>query len=205
MRLDRQYPLDNKHQEHDRHSIQQPCCCQEQHSDDAQNKRKGRQGGVSLFDMPVMHQNLDWLRNEVKERTSMSRSVCKAISDVTSDAVCTGRLEIGLEEGPPYWNHEKALISSDDSFCLTRNVFIEEILANSDVPVGINKAMEALEAEGGLIPYPNSKDNQKIWRVQIEGGYKKSQSDFTRSRGSGCRQKLITSSMSMLLQMFSIE
>lgn len=162
-----------------------------------------REGG--LFTDSDVQDMLQWLRNEVKERTSMSRSVCKAISDVTSDAVCTGRLEIGLEEGPPYWNHEKALISSDDSFCLTRNVFIEEILANSDVPVGINKAMEALEAEGGLIPYPNSKDNQKIWRVQIEGGYKKSQSDFTRSRGSGCRQKLITSSMSMLLQMFSIE
>ena len=135
-----------------------------------------REGG--LFTDSDVQDMLQWLRNEVKERTSMSRSVCKAIGDVTSDAVCTGRLEIGLEEGPPYWNHEKALISRDDSFCLTRNVFIEEILANSDVPVGINKAMEALEAEGVLIPYPNSKDNQKIWRVQIEGGYKKKPKRF---------------------------
>lgn len=135
-----------------------------------------REGG--LFTDSDVQDMLQWLRNEVKERTSMSRSVCKAIGDVTSDAVCTGRLEIGLEEGPPYWNHEKALISSDDSFCLTRNVFIEELLANSDLPVGINKAMEALEAEGVLIPYPNSKDNQKIWRVQIEGGYKKKPKRF---------------------------
>ncbi|WP_295067268.1 hypothetical protein [Ruminococcus sp.] len=139
-----------------------------------------KEGGIlTEADIQAM---LQWLCNEVKERTSFSRYNAKTMGAVASTAISTGKIDIGLEVGPPFWTPDKAMISSDGSFCLTEDLFSDEIYSNSDVPVGINKAKEDLISDGDLLTYPNSKDEQRIWKVQTEDSSKKPRRFLTFSR-----------------------
>ncbi|SHM12870.1 ATP-binding protein [Ruminococcus flavefaciens] len=139
-----------------------------------------KEGGIlTEADIQAM---LQWLCNEVKERTSLCRYNAQKMGDVASKAVITGRIDIGIEVGPPFWTPDKAMISSDGSFCLTEDLFSDEIYSNSDVPVGINKAKEDLKSTGDLLTYSNPKGKQKIWKVQTEDGSKKPRPFLTFSR-----------------------
>lgn len=139
-----------------------------------------KEGGIlTEADIQAM---LQWLCNEVKERTSFSRYNAKTMGAVASTAISTGRIDIGIEVGPPFWTPDKAMISSDGSFCLTEDLFSDEVYSNSDVPVGKNKAKEDLISNDFLLKYPNSKDEQKIWRVKTEDGSKKPRRFLTFSR-----------------------
>ncbi len=139
-----------------------------------------KEGGIlTEADIQAM---LQWLCNEVKERTSFSRYNAKTMGAVASTAISTGRIDIGIEVGPPFWTPDKTMISSDGSFCLTEDLFSDEVYSNSDVPVGKNKAKEDLISNDFLLKYPNSKDEQKIWRVKTEDGSKKPRRFLTFSR-----------------------
>lgn len=121
----------------------------------------------------------DWLRTEAKSRTSMSRSVCKTVGATLSNAICSGRLPVAKQYGPPFWSPDKAFIASDDSFNITKETLEEEILP--ELPVGKNKIMEYMEEEDVLYPDKGGGD-QKTWTVETEDGKRKPRRFYSFSR-----------------------
>ena len=121
----------------------------------------------------------DWLRTEAKSRTSMSRSVCKTVGTTLSNAICSERLLVAKQYGPPFWSPDKAFIASDDSLNITKETLEDEILP--ELPVGKNKALEYFEEENFLYPDKGG-GNQKTWTVETEDGKRKPRRFYSFSR-----------------------
>ncbi|WP_295093640.1 hypothetical protein [Ruminococcus sp.] len=96
-----------------------------------------KDGGILTED--VVEKMLQWLHNEVKERTSMSRSVYEATKVALSNVICSGRLPISNQYGPPFWSADRAFIASDDSLNITKETLADEILP--DLSVGKKNAL----------------------------------------------------------------
>lgn len=135
-----------------------------------------KEGGV-LTDAAVQGVQ-DWLRTEAKSRTSMSRSVCKTVGATLSNAICSGRLPVAKQYGPPFWSSDRAFIASDDSLNITKETLEDEILP--ELPVGKNKALEYFEEEDVL--YSNKGEEQKTWTVETEDGKRKPRRFYSLSR-----------------------
>ncbi len=90
----------------------------------------------------------DWLRTEAKSRTSMSRCVCKTVGTTLSNAICSGRLPIAKQYGPPFWTADSAFVAVDDSLNVNKDILEDELL--SDVLVGRDTALTYLTDENVL-------------------------------------------------------
>ncbi|HOO07909.1 MAG TPA: hypothetical protein PLH83_15705 [Ruminococcus sp.] len=135
-----------------------------------------KEGGIlTEADIDAM---IQWLHTEAKERTSMTRSVCKTIGTALSNAICNRRLPIAKQYGPPFWNPDRALIARDDTFNITKETLEDEILP--ELPVGKNKALEYLEEEDVL--FTNKGEAQKTWTVETEDGKRKPRRFYSFSR-----------------------
>lgn len=121
---------------------------------------------------------LQWLSTEAKSRTSMGRSVCKAVGTALSDEICNGRLPIAKQYGPPYWACDKAFVAVDDSLNVKKELMEDELL--SDVLIGRDIALKYLKDEDVL--FTNKGEDQKTWTVENEDGAKKSRRFYSLSR-----------------------
>ena len=119
-----------------------------------------------------------WLCNEAKERTSMSRSVCKTVGTALSNAICNGRLPIAKQYGPPYWACDKAFVAVDDSLNVNKKIMEDELL--SDVLIGRDIALKYLKDEDVL--FTNKGEDQKTWTVENEDGKRKPRRFYSFSR-----------------------
>lgn len=120
----------------------------------------------------------DWLRTEAKSRTSMGRSVCKAVGTALSNAICNGRLPIAKQYGPPYWACDKAFVAVDDSLNVNKKIMEDELL--SDVLIGRDIALKYLKDEDVL--FTNKGEDQKTWTVETEDGKRKPRRFYSFSR-----------------------
>lgn len=109
-----------------------------------------------------------WLRTEAKSRTSMGRSVSKAVGTTLSEAISSGRKKITYKNGPQPWTPDSYYVAEDDSINVTKDD-LEAIL--SELPVGKNTALKYLKDEDVLIT--NKGEEQKTWKVEDEDGIKK--------------------------------
>ena len=134
-----------------------------------------REGGVlTEADVQAM---LQWLKNEVKERTSMGRSVFKTVGAALSQVICSERKSITYYNGPFPWTPDSYYVAEDDSINVTKDD-LEEII--SELQVGKNTALQYLKAEDVLIA--NKGEEQKTWKVENEDGIKKKRRFYTFSR-----------------------
>ncbi len=106
---------------------------------------------------------LHWLQTEVNNRTTLSTTIASEIGRLLSAEICSGRLGIGNASSPPFWKPNMAFISSDGAINLTRQLFVELILSQFEIPVGHNKVFEALKAED--LCYVNSGEHMKTRTV----------------------------------------
>ncbi|SEH86275.1 hypothetical protein SAMN02910265_03089 [Ruminococcus flavefaciens] len=122
----------------------------------------------------------DWLRTEAKSRTSMGRSVCKAVGTALSNLICNDSNTIGKQYGPPFYTIDGVLVASDDSINVTKDKMNDELLA--DVSVGRNTALQYLQDEDVLFKDEKSKGEQKTWTVKTEDGISKTRRFYSLSR-----------------------
>lgn len=121
-----------------------------------------------------------WLCNEAKERTSMSRSVCKTVGTTLSNLICSGRLPIAKQYGPPFWTSDSAFVAVDDSLNVNKDTLDDVIF--TDILVGRNTALQYLLAEDVLFKDNESKGEQKTWPVETEDDGKKTRRFYSFSR-----------------------
>jgi len=114
---------------------------------------------------------LKWLSTEAKDRTSVSRGVCKTIGTTFSEVICSGRLLITKQYGPPFWTADSAFVAADDSINVTKDTLDDVIF--TDISVGRNTALQYLLAEEVLFKDKESKGGQKTWTVETKDGVKK--------------------------------
>lgn len=119
----------------------------------------------------------EWLNTEAKSRTSMSRSVVEVARTALSNAICSGRLQISNQFGPPFWSSDRAFIARDDSLNITKETLEDELLP--EVSVGKNTALKYLKAEDVL--YTDGGD-QKTWTVETKDGKRKPRRFYSLSR-----------------------
>lgn len=135
-----------------------------------------KEGGIlTETDVQAM---LKWISTEAKERTSMSRSVCKIVGDTLSDLICNGSLPIAKQYGPPFWTADTAFVAGDDSINITKDTLDDEIL--TDLSVGRNTALQYLKDEDAL--FTNKGEDQKTWTVETEDGKRKPRRFYSFSR-----------------------
>ncbi len=135
-----------------------------------------RDGGI-LTDSDIQAM-VQWLATEAKERTSMSRSVCKTVGSALSNAICSGRLPIAKQYGQPFWTADSAFVAVDDSINFSKDTLEDEIL--TDLSVGRNTALQYLKDEDVL--FTNKGEDQKTWTVETEYGVKKPRRFYSLSR-----------------------
>ena len=134
-----------------------------------------KEGGV--FTENDVQAMLQWLRNEVKERTSMGRSVFKTVGTALSQVICSERKSITYYNSPFPWTPDSYYVAEDDSINVTKDD-LEEII--SELYVGKNTALKYLKAEEVLIA--NKGEEQKTWEIENEDGIKKKRRFYTFSR-----------------------
>jgi len=134
----------------------------------------------NLFTDDDVQAMLNWLGSEAKEKTSMSRSICKAVGATFSSAICSGRLPIAKQYGPPFWTADSAFVAVDDSINVTKDTMNDDIF--TDIPVGWNTALQHLQDEDVLFKDKESKGGQKTWTVETEDGIRKPRRFYSFSR-----------------------
>lgn len=87
----------------------------------------------------------NYLKSEAVNRTSLGNVVSKAVGKSLSTAICSGTLGVGNESSPPFWKPNMAFAGSDGSINVTRQLFVEKILQQLELPVGHNKIFQALK------------------------------------------------------------
>lgn len=123
---------------------------------------------------------VNWLKTESKTKTNMKQLICKAVGDLLSEAICSGSLSISNQFAPPFWTSDKAFIASDGSINIKSTVFGDQVLSKLELPVGHNKAYQALKCEDFLITNPG--ENIKTHTVTLEDGSKEKQRFVSLSR-----------------------
>ena len=124
-----------------------------------------------LFTDADIEAMLQWISTEAKSRTSMGRSVCKAVGTALINLICNDSNTIGKQYGPPFYTIDGVLVASDDSINVTKDKMNDELLA--DVSVGRNTALQYLQDEEVLFKDEKSKGEQKTWTVKTEDGISK--------------------------------
>ena len=133
-----------------------------------------------LFTDSDVQAMLKWLSTEAKERTAMSRYVKNAVGVALSNAICSVKLPIAKQYGPPFWTPDSAFIAVDDSINVTKDTLYDDIF--TDLSVGRNTALKCLQDEDILFKDKESKGGQKTWTVENEDGSKKPRRFYSFSR-----------------------